>query len=83
MGEGRLACFLCLEGFFSFIVDGGAGLGEGGRDIGCRILEGCAYVTDGDTHEVDASSISSLGAEKGAVLLGLLGELVLAAEVSA
>ena len=45
--------------FFPFIVDGGAGLGEGGRDAGCRVLEDGACVADGDAHEVDASPISS------------------------
>jgi hypothetical protein len=27
-----------LRAFFSFVVDGGPGLGEGGRDVGCRVL---------------------------------------------
>jgi len=49
----------CVFIFFPFIVDGGAGLGEGGRDAGCRVLEDGAFVADGDAHEVDASPISS------------------------
>jgi len=58
VGEGRLACFLRLGVYwFSFVVDGGSGLGESGRDIGCRVLEGCACVADGDAHEVDASPL--------------------------
>ena len=59
VGEGRLACFLSLDVFSPFVVDGGPGLGEGGRDVGCRVLEGCACVADGDAHEVDASPVSS------------------------
>ena len=60
MGEGRFACFWCLDVFlFSFVVNGGPGLGEGGRDVGCHALGGCACVADGDAHEVDASPISS------------------------
>ena len=43
-----------LSFFFPFVVDGGAGLGKGGRDVGCRVVEGGACVADGDVHEVDA-----------------------------
>ena len=60
MGESRLACFVCLEFFkFSFVVDRGPGLGEGGRDVGCRVLECCASVADGDADEVDVSLTSA------------------------
>ena len=51
-----VSCVLMIF-FFSFVVDGRPGLGEGGRDVGCRVLEGCACVVDGDAHEVDASPI--------------------------
>jgi len=40
-----VSCVLRI--LFSFLVDGGAGLGEGGRDVGCRVLEGCTYMADG------------------------------------
>ena len=64
--QGRLACFLCLEVLlFPFVVDGGAGLGEGGRDVGCHVLEGDACVANGDAREVETSQISSYGARRG------------------
>ena len=53
-----VSCVLIIV-YLPFVVDGGAGLGEGDRDVGCRVLEGCAYVADGDAHEVDASLVSS------------------------
>ncbi len=42
--------FLCL----AFGFGGGAGLGEGGRDVGSRVAEGGAGVADRDVHEADA-----------------------------
>ena len=70
--------FCCLFG------DGrGAGLGEGDRDVSRRVEEGSAGVTDGDVNDLDASPISSEGAKKGVIFLGLLGELILEAEVPA
>ena len=48
-----------LRFYFSFVVDGGPGFGEGGRDVGCRVLEGCVCVADGDDGEVDVSQVSS------------------------
>ena len=48
--------------------DGGVDLCEGGRDVGRRVAEGGAGVTDGDAHELDASSISSEGAKEGGYL---------------
>jgi hypothetical protein len=62
--------------------EGGADLVEGGREVGRRVVEASAGVTDGDTDELDASLASSEGAE-GGVLLGMLCELVLAAEFHA
>ena len=60
MGEGRLAYVLCLEVFlFPFVVNEEAGIGEGGRDFGCRVFEGGACVANGDANEVDASQVSS------------------------
>ena len=56
---------------------------EGGRDVGRGIKEGGAGVADVDAEELDASPISSKGAKEEVVLLGLLGELVVAAEVHA
>ena len=72
-----------LRDFFPFVVDERAGLGKGGRDDICRVLEGFACVADGDADEVDVSPVPSYGAEKGVVLLDLLGELVMATEVFA
>ena len=69
--------------YFSLDVDGGAGLGEDGRDVGRRVVEGGACVADRDEYEVDSAPVSSKGVETGVVLLGLLCELVLAAEVPA
>ena len=84
MDEGGLAFFLCLLVFyFSFSGDGGADLGEGARDVCLGIVEGGADVADGDADELYASPISSETAKEGGVLLGLLGELVVAAEVPA
>ncbi len=59
----------------------GASHGEGGRDAGRGIVEVGAGVADGDAYEFDASQISSKGAKKRVVLLDLLGELVVTAEV--
>ena len=42
-----------------------AGLGDGGRDVGCRVVEGGASVADGDAHVVDAAPVLSYGADKG------------------
>ena len=43
----------CVLSFCSpFAVDGGAGLGEGGRGIRRRVLEGGACVAYEDAHEV-------------------------------
>jgi hypothetical protein len=44
--------------------DGGADLGEDGRDVGCRVVEAGAGVSDRDAHELDTSSISSEGAKR-------------------
>ena len=57
--------------------------GEGGRDVGRGIVEGDVGVADGDANELDASLTSSESAKEGVVLLVLLGELVVAAEVPA
>ena len=57
--------------------------GEGGRDVGRGIVKDGAGVADGDANELDASPISSEDAKEGVVLLGILGELVVAAEVPA
>ena len=76
--------FLVSESFcFHFGVDGGAGLGEGGRDGSRRVVEGGACDADGDAREVDAVPLSSYDAEREVVLLGLLCELVLTAGVLA
>ncbi len=40
-------------------------------------------MAEGDANELDASPISSEGAKEGVVFLGLLGELILEAEVPA
>ena len=85
MNEGGLACLLCpLDLYFG--GDRGADLGEGGRDVGRGVVEGGADETDGDEDELDASPILSEGAKEGvectSLLLGLFGELVLAAEVT-
>ncbi len=45
--------------FFSFVVDGGADLGEGGRNDNCRVLEGYDCVADGNAYEVDVSLVMS------------------------
>ncbi len=42
-----------------------------------------AGVADGDPDELDASHVSSEGAEEGVVLRGLLGDLIFAAEIPA
>jgi hypothetical protein len=67
--------------WYSLGGDTGASHGEGGRDVGRGIVEGGAGVADGDVDELDASPISSKGAKEGMVLLGLLGDLAVAAEV--
>ena len=60
MDEERLTCFLWLAAFlFSLGVDGGAGLGEDGRDVGRRVVEGGAGVADGDAYEVEPAPILS------------------------
>ena len=46
---------------FSFGVDGEAGLGECGREVGRRVVEGGAIVVDGDADELDAAPSSSEG----------------------
>jgi hypothetical protein len=68
---------------FSFGGDGGADLGEGGRDVGRRVLEDGPGVADVDADELDASPISSKGLKEGILFLGLLAELLLTAEVPA
>ncbi len=73
-----LVVFPCL-----FCGDGGVYLGEGGRDVGRGVVEGYAGVADGNAYELDTSQVSSEGAKKTVVLLGLLGEFLLAAEVQA
>ena len=79
MDEGGLVYALCglLGG------SRGESHGEGGREVGRGDVEGGTGVADGDADELDASPISSEGAKEGVVLLGLLGELVVAPEVPA
>jgi hypothetical protein len=80
--EGGLVYVLCLLALCSPLGGGrGASHGEGGDDVGRGIVEGGASVADGDANELDVSPISSKGANEGVVLLGLLGELIVAAEV--
>ena len=60
MDEGGCGCILRVVAFlFSFGGDGGANLGEGGRDVGRRVVEVGAGMADGDADERDASPISS------------------------
>ncbi len=60
MDGGRLAWFLWLGPFLCpFGVGGGAGLGEGGRNVGRGVIEGGAGVADGDTHDVQSAPTSS------------------------
>ena len=63
--------------------DGRADFVEGGRDVGRSVMEGGASVTNGDTHEVDAFSMSSEGAKERVLFLGLLDEFLLASDVLA
>ena len=84
MDEGDLTYVLCLLALCCSLGGGrGASHGEGGRDVGRGIVEGGADVTDGDADEFDDTPISSNGAKEGVILLGLLGERVVAAEVHA
>ena len=48
-----------------------------------KVVEGRTGVADGDTYELDASLVLSESAKEGVVLLGLLGEFLLASEVCA
>jgi hypothetical protein len=77
------AVFCLFWLLFLFGGDGGADLGEGGRNVGRRVVEDDAGVADGDSYELDASSVSSESANEEGIMLYPLSELVLAAEVHA
>ncbi len=82
MDEGGLACLVCLVAFhFSFGGNGEADLGEDRRDVGRSVVGGSGGVANGDADELDASPRSSEGGEDGVILLGILDEFLLAAEV--
>ena len=51
--------------------------------VGRGVVEGCADVADGDAYEVDPSPVASERGHQGAVLVGCLLELLVAAEVPA
>ena len=74
----RVSCI-----FFPFCGDGEVDLGESGREVGRSVMEGGAGVIDGDAYKLSVSLVSSEGAKKGSVLIGLLGELLSVAEVPA
>jgi len=78
---GGLVYVLCLLALCCSLGGGReASHGEGGRDVGRGIVEVGSGVADGGADELDVSPISSEGATKGQVLLGLLDELVVTAE---
>ena len=84
MDEDGLAFLFCILTFyFLFGGDGGADLGEGGREVGRGVVDGGTRVAVGDADELDASPISSEGAKRWVGLLDLLEEFVMAAEVPA
>ena len=62
--EGVLVCVLCFLASRCSLGGGrGAGLDEGGRNVGRRVEEGSAGVADVNANEVNASPISSEGAK--------------------
>ena len=58
-------------------------LAESVERANCRVVESCARVTDGDANELDSSQISAEAKKKGAVFIGLGGELLVAVKVLA
>ena len=71
--------------FFAFSLGGSgwADFGEGGHEVVHGVDEGRADVADGDANKLDSSPTSAKGGEQGKVLIGLLGVLLVAAEVLA
>ncbi len=60
MDEGSLAClFRLVASLFPFGDERRADLGDGGRDVSRRVVEGGDGVADGDAHDLDASPVSS------------------------
>ena len=75
----------CVYLLFYCSFGGGrrACLGECGRDVGRRVDEGSAGVVDWNAYKLESPPISSEGAKLEVVFLGLLGELIVEAEVHA